>query len=228
MQKMILTAGPYVAASANNISLSQTGAPNALVLNGSTAGILDQPRRVLFTNSGDNSAVSFLVTGTTWGNSIVSETVAGNASTAYTNTDFLTVTSIGIVGASSAPNALTVGTNTVAGTAWARLDGWANAASVNIQTTVSGTINYTIQCTMDDPNSSRGLGNNITGPNGGTPTITIPNVTWDSTLPAVESVGVGISLNMAYTPVYVRALINSWTTTGSMTMNVMQQGVVSA
>ena len=223
MQKMILTAGPYVAASANNISLSQTGAPNALLLNGSTAGVLDQPRRVLFTNSGDNSSVSFLVTGTTWGGSVVSETVAGNASTAYTNTDFLTVTSIGIVGASSAPNALTVGTNTVAGTAWAMLDRWSYSDSVNIQTTVSGTINYTLQCTMDDPNSSRGMGNNTTGPNG-TGTITIPTVTWDSTVPGVEAAGAGVSLNMSYTPVYVRALINSWSTTGNLTMNVIQQG----
>ena len=228
MQKHTVTAGPYAAASANNISLSQTGASGALSLNGTTKGVLDQPRRVLFTDSGDNTSVSYVLTGTTWGNSAVTETVAGtNGSTAYTNTDFLTVTAIAIAGASAAPTALTVGTNTVAGTAWVRLDGWANAASVNVQTKVTGTINYDIQCTMDDPNGSRGQGTNITGPIG-TGTVTIPNVVWDATLPSVTGATAGTSFNMAYTPVYVRALINSWSTTGNMTMYVMQQGVVSA
>ncbi len=228
MQKQTLTAGPYAAASANNICLSQTGASGALTLNGSTAGVLDKPRRVLFTDSGDNTTVSYVVTGTTWGNSPVVETVAGTlSSTAYTNTDFLTVTSIAITGASAAPNALTVGTNTVAGTAWARLDSWANAAAVNIQTKFTGTINYDIQCTMDDPNGHAGQGTNTTGPTG-TATVTIANVVWDSTLPGVTGATTGTSLNMQYGPVYVRALINSWSTTGNMTMYVMQQGVVSA
>lgn len=228
MQKIILTAGPYAAASANNICLSQTGALNALALNGSTAGVLDQPRRVLFTDSGSNTSVSYVVTGTTWGNSPVTETVAGtNTSTAYTVTDFLTVTSIAIVGAAAAPTALTVGTNTVAGSAWAMLDSWANAASVNIQTKVSGTINYSIQTTMDDPNGFIGKGTNVTGPNG-VSSVTIPNVVWDTTLPGVVTQTGGTTVNMAYTPVYIRALINSWTSTGNMTVTIAQQGIVSA
>jgi len=227
MQKITLTAGPYAAAQNNNISLSQTGASGALTLNGTTAGVLDLPRRVLFTNSGDNSSVSFVVTGTTWGNSPVTETIAGNASTAYTNTDFLTVSAIAITGASAAPNALTVGTNTVAGTAWARLDSWANAASVNFQTKVTGTINYDIQCTLDDPNGHNGQGSNVTGPNG-VGSVSIAGVVWDSTLPGVTGATTGMTINMNFAPVYVRALINSWTGSGSMTMYVMQQGVVSA
>ena len=228
MQKIVLTAGPYAAASANNICLSQTGSSSALALNGTTAGILDQPRRVLFTDSGNNSSVSYVVTGTTWGNSPVTETVAGtNGGTAYTVTDFLTVTSIGITGGTAAPTNLTVGTNTIAGTAWANCDGWGNVSGLNIQTKVTGTINYTIQCTMDDPNGL--AASNVSGGPQAAGATTIPGVVWDSTLPGVGPATAGTSVNMEYVPVYVRALINSWTgTTSTLTASVRQQGAVSA
>lgn len=45
-----------------------------------------------------------------------------------------------------------VGTSGIVGSNWARLDNWA-IGPTNIQITASGNANYTLQTTMDDPNS---------------------------------------------------------------------------
>ena len=49
-----------------------------------------------------------------------------------------------------------------------------------------------------------------------------------STLPGVGPATAGTSVNMGYVPVYVRALINSWTGTTSTLTASVEQGAVSA
>ena len=216
MQPIIVSAGPLAAASANNIALSQTtaGAAN-LVLNGSlvSGGVatLDKPRRILITNVGNDTGVTFTVYGTWFGGLPISETLTGTSgSSVATTLDFATVTRISTSGATSG-SGVTVGTNTVAGSRWIRFDSWA-LPNVNIQIDVSGTINYTLQTTMDDPNDPV------------SPTTPI-NVTWfSSTDTNVVSASASKQTNFTNAFTYARILVNSGT--GTATATFAQFGAV--
>lgn len=213
MRPITASVGPLASASANNIALSQTpGAAGALTLNGSTVanGIatLDNPRRVLITTA--DTTHTFTVTGATPTGSVISEVVGPITTSAYTVQDFKTVTSVTINGAATA--AVTVGTNGIASTPWVRLDEWASPP-VGIQCDVTGTVNYTVQSTYDDPNSP-------TDP-------VLPAATnWIATndTNAVGATG-AVQTNFLFTPTFVRALLNSGT--GSVVMKVIQYNVAS-
>lgn len=212
MRPITVTVGPLVAASANNISLSQTPAgAGALLLNGSTAGVLDTPRQVLFTFAADETGHNFVVTGKNGTGDTQSETVAGTtAGTKATVLSYKTVTSITI--SAAATGALTVGTNGVADSPWVRLDPWSNSY-VSIQCTASGTVNYTVQQTLDDPNSP-------TNP-------VLPSaMTWVSSndTAAVGATG-SIQTNYGFTPTWARIVLNSGT--GTVVSTFAQTGVVN-
>jgi hypothetical protein len=213
MQKISVTAGALTAGSANAIALSQTPTA-ALTLNGSlvTAGIvyLLTPRRVLITTTGNESANFFTITGTNQSGNKISEVLAGaNAGTSQSVLDYFTVTSI--VAKSAAAAALTVGTNGVGGSPWVRLDSWANSF-IAVQCVVSGTVNYTVQQTLDDPND---------------PSFPVSPalMTWiNNSDPVVVNSTTSQQTNYVFTPVYVRIVINSGT--GTVTTTLSQSGVV--
>jgi len=217
MQPITISVGPLTSASANNIATSQvvSGAAN-VNLNGSlvSGGVatLDKPRRVLITNVGNDSAVTFTVYGTWIGGQSISETLQGTSgSTVATTLDFATVTQIATSGSTSA-SGITVGTNTVAGSRWLRLDSWANNNTA-IQCNASGTVNYTVQVTMDDPNSP-------TNP------VTPVNVTWLNTNDAdAVSATADIFTNFQFTPTFARVLLNSGS--GTVTATFAQFNVVN-
>lgn len=203
MQPITVTIGPIAAADTNGIAESQTvsGAANvtldgALVTSG--VAVMDAPRRVVITSGGNDAAINFTVYGTTFGGATVSETVKGtNGSTSTTATDFKTVTRIATSGSTSA-SGIIAGTNSVAGSRWVRLDSWANAQTA-IQCTVSGTVNYTLQTTMNDPNDPFSP-------------VGISSVVWLNTNDgdAVTAIG-NVSSNFDWTPTYARVLLNSGT-----------------
>jgi hypothetical protein len=209
-----VTVGPLAAPSANNIATSQTpGAAGNLTLTaGAIAGTTpDTPRRVLFTPAGaegTNSTV-WTVYGTDWNNNPVSETVNGvnNPATVYTVYDYKTVTRIAVNKAQV--GAVTVGTNQIASSRPIFLDTFAPAPTA-IQVSVSGTVNYTVQQSLDDPNT-------LTGG--------YPAVTWlnhpDSVLVAATGSAQG---NYAYLPRIVRVTLNTETAGAgnSITMTVIQ------
>jgi hypothetical protein len=217
MQPITVTVGPLAAASANNIALSQTTAGAAdLTLNGSlvTSGVatLDEPRQVLITNVGNDSALTFTVYGTWIGGQTISETVQGTSgSSVATTLDFATVTRVAVSGATSV-SGVTVGTNGVAGSRWVRLDSWADSNTA-IQCNVSGTANYTVQVTMDDPNSP-------TNP------VAVGNVSWLNTndTDAVTAVA-DVFTNFQFTPTFARILLNSGS--GSVAATFAQFNVVN-
>ena len=164
MRSVIINCGPYAAPSATNIrGASSIAAAGAVTLNGSlvTAGVatLDQPRRVLFTSAGNDSGITFTVTGTDWNNMPVSEVVTGaNATTVYTVYDFKTVTSVVASGASAGN--VSIGTNGIASSRPVFLDLYADN-SIYIQTDTGGSsgITYTIQLSGDNPNNAQiGIG----------------------------------------------------------------------
>jgi len=213
MRPITATVGPLAAASANNIALSQTpGAAGALTLNGTLVSggvaILDNPRRVLITTA--DTTHTFTVTGTTPTGTVISEVVGPITTSAFTAQDFKTVTSVIINGAATA--AVTVGTNGIASTPWVRLDEWASPP-VGIQCDVTGTVNYTVQSTYDDPNSP-------------TDPVLPSAMTWLATndTNAVGATG-SIQTNFLFTPTFVRALLNSGS--GSVIMKVIQYNVAS-
>ena len=213
MQPMIVTVGPLASAVANNICTSQTPT-SALTLNGSlvTGGVayLDTPRRILITVGGSESGKTFTVVGTNWAGDRITEGMAGPASGTVTSVlDYKTVTSITISSAAGA--ALTVGTTTTAASPWVRFDDWALPQAA-IGCVISGTVNYTVQQTMDDPND----------PNS---PVAVASITWTS---ALDTTLVGASSNiigvMNVVPRWGRILLNSGT--GSVTGTFRQLGVV--
>ena len=208
-----VTVGPLTAASANAICLSQTPSAGALTLNGAlvSGGVatLDASRRVLITAAGNESSRTFTLTGTSGSGVVQSETITGpNATTAQSVLDYKKVTSITISG--NAAGAVTVGTSGVASSAWIKFNTWA-LAQVALQTVASGTVNYTVQQTLDDPDNS-------------SDPVVITAITWfshpDSNLVAATGSFQG---NYGYPPVFARVLLNSGT--GSVTMTSIQQGV---
>jgi hypothetical protein len=213
MRPIVVTAGPYVAASASNIrTASSIAGAGAVTLNGSlvSGGVatLDAQRRVLFTSSGNDSGITFTISGTNASGDLISETLTGgNAAAVYTILDYKTVTAVTASGASA--GTVSIGTNGVAGSSWVRLDEYA-LPNLSIQAVVSGTINYTIQQTYDDPNSA-------TNP-------VLPSaVNWVQLVAAASASAVS---NVAYQPVFVRVLVNSNTNPGALTATFLQTGVV--
>lgn len=217
MQPIVVSVGPLAAADNNGICESQNpGTAGNLTLNGVlvSGGVaqLGQPRRVLITNAGNDSARTFTVYGTTFGGVSISENVLGtNGSSIATVQDFLTVTQVYVNGGISASGVI-VGTNGVAGTRWVRLDSWANNNTA-IQCSASGTVNYTVQVTMDDPNSA-------------TDPVAPVDVTWINTndSDAVTATS-DIFTNFQFTPTFARVLLNSGS--GTVTATFAQFNVVN-
>ena len=169
---------------------------------------LDNPRRILITTN--DTTTTFTVTGTTPTGAVITETLKIVAGSSYTAQDFSTVTSIAVNQATTA--AVTVGTNGIAATPWARLDEWANT-QVSIQIDVSGTVNYTVQSTMDDPNSA-------------TNSVLPQNMQWvNSNDTNVVGATSTLQTNYLFSPTFVRVLLNSGS--GSISATFAQANVAS-
>jgi hypothetical protein len=213
MRPISVTVGPLAAAVVNNIATSQTpGAAGALTLNGSLvkSGVayMDSPRRVLITTT--DTTHTFTITGTTPTGSVISESFLVTGGATASQLDYSTVTKVTISGAATA--AVQVGTNGIASSPWVRLDEWADS-SVGVQCDVSGTVNYTVQSTFDDPNS---------------PTNPVPMsaVNW---IPTNDTNAVGatasIQTNFLFAPTFVRILLSSGT--GTVTATIAQYNVTN-
>jgi hypothetical protein len=183
-----------------------------LTINGTLAvngvAYLGTAQRLALASASNDSATSFVVTGTNWAGNTISETIVGpNATTVYSVLDYLTVTSI--VASAAATGPITVGTGQQGGSPWVRFDDW-SAGAITLQVNVSGTVNYTVQTTLDDPNSP-------TNP------VTPANITWiaGSSLTAGTTAAQG---TIASAPLFVRIVLNSGS--GSCTLTVVQSGNV--
>lgn len=163
---------------------------------------MDTPRRVLITTADDETGVVFTIAGTDWNGNPITEAVTGvNNSTVQTAYDFSTVTAITVDGATTA--AVQVGTNGVGSSRPIFLDGYALAPTA-LQVDVSGTVNYTVQQTLDNIND-----------------VGFVNVDWvnypDSALASATATAQG---NFGYVPSATRVLLNSGT--GTVTYTVLQ------
>jgi hypothetical protein len=187
------------------VTASNAAAGNVSVgVNGTAT--LDMGRRIIVTSGGNDSAKTFTITGTDGGNNILTQTITGaNIGAATTTVDFKTVTSITCSAATA--GTVTVGTNGVAASRPVFLDNFSFAPTA-LQVSVSGTVNYTVQQSLDDPNS-----------------VGLANVNWvshpDTALVGATATAQG---NYAYAPRVTRILLNSGS--GTVTYTVLQSANV--
>lgn len=179
----------------------QVGSFEGATFTGSTA------RQVTIVATGNESAKTFVVTGTDINGSSITESVVGpNATTATTTAYFKTVNSITI--SAGAAGALTVGMTNTASSAWARFDDFA-PSNISLQCSVSGSATYTVQSTLDDPNDPFNP--------------VLPGaVTWVSTSDTtVVAATTTQQSNFLFAPRYARIILTT-TSTGSVTMTALQ------
>ena len=120
-----------------------------------------------------------------------------NAAAATSVLSYKTITSIVTSGAIA--TTVTVGTVEVASSPWVRFEDYAGNAQLAVQAVVDGTVNYSVEFTMDDPNS-------ISHP------IPKADVAWsapvETTLTAQTASKFG---TYPVVPVFARVLLNSGT-----------------
>lgn len=175
----------------NNVAASQAvTAATTLTLEAGAASLGSPAQLVLETNA-DYTSVTFTITGTDANGSVISETMTGPNSTTKNSVlyyaSITSITSSGGVGG----GAVQVGVTGDVTSRWARMDSWANAQAV-AQVNTSGSITYSVQTSMDDPNDPFNP-------------VSVVNMTWldalDANLVAENSAKSGV-FNM--TPTWVR------------------------
>lgn len=166
---------------------------------------MDVARRVAIDSAGDDTLISFTISGTDVNGSPISEVVVGvNNAVATSVLSYATVT--GVLTSGAVASTVEVGSSAVADSQWIRFDDYAANAQVAIQATVSGTVNYTIQQTMDDPNSA-------------TFPVTPQSVTWvNHPDTAVVAATATKQTNYGYPPIFAKVVLNSGTGTVTTTM----------
>ena len=207
MATTIQTKLAYAAASANNISTVASPGAGAILINGSAVvggvAILDAARRVLITSGTSDTGITLTVTGTNFAGNPLTETITGGATTASTTQDFKTVSSVTHSG--SVAGTLTVGTSGVGSSPWFYIDRDVNPINLGIGVTVTGTINYTVEYTYDDPNA----------PFSGTfPTV------WSLSALAAKAANTDSSITFPIQA--IRLTQNSFTNPGTASMIVLQ------
>lgn len=182
----------------------------AITVGAYSAATLSPAGRITITPVGDESSNTFTVTGTSWSGNPISEAIDGkNASASTSVLDYETISSI--VAENATANTVEIGSAQSGGSRWVSLDSWA-FSQVGLQVDVSGTIDYTVQQTFDDPNSA-------TNP------VSPANVTWiDSADSAVVTETTSKQSSYAYAPTFVRVVANSGD--GTATLRLTQYGNV--
>lgn len=191
--------------SSNSIAASQTPSTAGNLTLTVSPFVQTSAQRLLFTPAGaeGTNGTTWTITGTDWNGNQVTEVVAGvnNPATAQSVYDYSSVISIAVNKGQA--GAVTVGTNGVGSSRPIFLDTFAPAPTA-IQIDVTGTANYTVQSSLDDPN-----------------VVGYTNVVWvnsqDTNVVAASSTQ---QSNFAYLPTVVRVLLNSGS--GSVTLTVNQ------
>ena len=207
MRLLSETVGPLASANAAIIAASQAGTANVALTLTASPYTLDNFRRVIITSAGNDTGIHFTIVGTNSSGMPVTEAVTGaSGGAAQSYYDWLTITSITPSG-NTAGN-VTVGTNGVASTRPMMLDTY-GFAPTSIQVDVTGTVNATVQQTLDDCNGAAGFAavNWISHP--------------DAALVALTG---NVQGRYDHQPLWVRLLLNSGS--GSATLKLIQSGPV--
>jgi hypothetical protein len=201
-----------VTSSANNyykvLSITTSGSTASTITVGfvSDYAPLGGTRQITITSAGNDSGITFKINGYDRAGNPVSETLAGaNAGAA---TSVLSYSAIyDIFPSAATASTVTAGTAATASSAYVALDPYA-APQVAIQCTASGTVNYTVQTSQDDPNDP-------TNP------VALSSMTWvNSSDASAVNATASIVTYLAYAPRYVRVFLNSGT--GTVTATITQ------
>ena len=230
MRPLITKAGPYAAASATGIFSAATPTTGtALTLVTKTVDTVQ--RRLLVTPVSQTNPGTLLVTGLNAFSDTISETIsvpASSSSTILSVLDYKSLISIVPAGGPWTAN-ISIGTSasTTAGSSpWLRLDNY-GLSQTKIQIVVSGTINWTVEGSDDDPNVQVPAGMNAT-----TQLIAPSAMTWtapDSTnlsskaANAIYELGASSGVTGGV-PLWLRLTANSYTGAGQAIMTVVQSG----
>lgn len=222
--RTVVTVGPLASASANNIITSITPTSGtALTLTGSTVNasgvaVLDSPRRILLTFGNEVSNRTLVITGTNSDNNPIQETLtvaSGAGGTVATVQDFATVTKALPLGGGWS-NAISVGTNTSAGTTPRFQNINFGPMNVEIACVVNGTVTYQAEYTVSSINSnSNRLGSQALGNYPGTPTWFVH--------PTLNAKSVNADGQITWPVTAVRITITSGT--GSVTATIASAGI---
>lgn len=147
------------AADDDGIAESQSPGAGAITLDGilvtDGVAVLDTPRRIIVTSGADDTDITFTIVGTNQAGNPLSETITGaNNNVVATTQDFATVTSVTHTG--SVQTTVTVGTNGEGSTPWFianRENSNALFGIAVVKVPASGTIDFDIEFTLDDPNA---------------------------------------------------------------------------
>jgi hypothetical protein len=205
--------GTAVVAGSNTLTGTQYVRYTAeMAINGALASngvaTLATPQRVLITTA--DTTTTFTLTGTSAAGTPQTESFTVSTAT-YSALDYATITKIGLSAAPTA--AVTVGTNGIGSTPWVRLDEWADG-ECSVQCNVTGTVNYTVQVSNDDPDQPWG-------------TPVLPSaMTWLATNDTnVVNATASSQTNFFFSPTYARVLLNSGS--GSVSATFRQFNVVN-
>lgn len=202
---------------ANGICHSQSpaaGGVQSLTLNGSLVvggvAVLDVARRISITSAGNDSAHSFVITGTNFAGRTQSETVTGPNTTSVSSVLYYkTVTKITI--SANSTGAITVGTNQQATSPWFPMNYNRSPVTSQICDISTGAVlSYTVQFTGDDLQITNGY----IDPNASVTAIAQNHTSL--TNQTTNATGILISGVCG-----LRIILNSWTS-GSVTMNIIQ------
>jgi hypothetical protein len=219
MLPVTVTVGPLDSADPDGIATAQTAAgAGALDIDGALAtdgvATLDEARRLLVTSSGDDTGITFRITGTNSDGNPIQETLTGaDTAAVYTVQDFKTVSEVYASGATDGD--VEVGTNDVGSSRWVVCNYQIAPANISMSVVVDGTVNYTIEYTYDNVNSNQ---NTMGGANGNYPAV--PTVWAHSTLAAQTTSKDGF---FAYPILAWRATLNSGS--GSITATGVSAGI---
>lgn len=214
MRPRFATVGPLTAADPEAIrTASNIAGAGPVVLNGSTVvagkAILDNARRVLITSAGDDSGITFTITGKGGSGQPLTEVLPGaDTGAAQSALDYEEVDSIESSGVSA--DTVEIGTSDIASSPWVQFDQDLMGSGVAIQCNVTGNVDYTVEQTLDDPNNSQNP-------------VPMADVVW---LPSTDTAVVGASTsqqsNYMFAPVWARITLNSGD--GSVTGTFIQIG----
>lgn len=148
MRPIQITTTSFPVADDDYLVVAETlGAAGFLTLAAST---ITPPRYVTITSTGDDTGVTFTITGTgPHGETQTEDVTGGNAGAVTSTKTFATVTSIYADGATDGD--VEVGVAQSGYSQWIPLDIYTPNQVTTISATVSGTINYSIQYTNENP-----------------------------------------------------------------------------
>jgi len=136
------------AADRDGICQAQSAAgAGSLTLNGALAGVMDVPRHVSVYAAGDNSGVTFTITGTDRDNKVMTEDITGpNATTVKGTKNFKTVTGVAVGGATTGN--VEVGSADEMEIQWIPLDFYRPHWKWNVSVSTGANLSWTLQKTF--------------------------------------------------------------------------------